>query len=715
MNILKKYGKKKLIVSAAALVTAVCIILSLVLIPRSRAKMPESTEEVVTQLISATAERGSVARELITGGTVADSDSRSVTLAGAVELTGWAVSEGDYVEAGQLIATVDKSSVLAAIEDVNDLIKTIDSAIQSSRYDTVDSAIRAPREGRIKAIYAEAGESVADTMSEHGALMLLSLDGLMAVDVETDVLPLGAAVTVVLSYGTEQTGQVSAVSDGTATVTLMDETALPGDTAEILLDGESVGSGTLYIHSELRVTGFAGTVSRVNVALNAPVSASNNLITLTGTEYTGRYATLLSRRHELENELQALFAAYETGGVYADIAGRVSGLNEDIVTEDSGSADSGAGTNAVTASAMAYTGAAYSPVRLLLAAENKRTARLLLLSDTGDVTPVSPSEDETSGSGDSGDSGGGSSSSGGTGGETPDPGTASVEYIGRVSRVTDNGDGTHTIVISYDGGELTVSTADLTGKTGSTDPLSIKQGDILALRFEKGALVSASVYQSSSDTPSGDGGAQPGADSAMGSMSGGMGGGLSGMAGGTDASAGTQSESAADYTMEETILCTLTPYDTAEIAVSVDELDIRSLAVGQNVSVTFDALPGQGVEGEITAIDPTGENDGGSTKYSVTVSVPRSEDMLIGMTASVRRAVEERDDTVVIPAAALNEDASGVFVYTGYDKRSDELTDPVYVTTGLSDGEYVEILSGITDGDVYCYRYADTIKYSFTR
>ena len=405
MNILKKYGKKKVIISAAALVTAVCIILSLVLIPRSRARMPESTEEVVTQLISATAERGSVARELITGGTVADSDSRSVTLAGAVELTGWAVSEGDYVEAGQLLATVDKASVLAAIEDVNDLIKTIDSAIQSSRYDTVDSSIRAPREGRVKVIYAEAGKSVADTMTEHGALMLLSLDGLMAVDIDTAALPLGAAVTVVLPDGTEQSGQVSAASGGTASVTLSDETELPGDTAEVLLDGESVGSGMFYIHSELRVTGFAGTVSRVNVTLNAPVSASNSLIALTGTEYTGRYATLLFRRHEMEDELQALFAAYETGGIYADSAGRVSGLNEDILTEDGGSADSSTSTTTVTASAMAYTGAAYSPARLLLAAENKRAARLLLLSDTGSASPVSPSEDETSGGGDDGETG----------------------------------------------------------------------------------------------------------------------------------------------------------------------------------------------------------------------------------------------------------------------------------------------------------------------
>ena len=89
--------------------------------------------------------------------------------------------------------------------------------------------------------------------------------------------------------------------------------------------------------------------------------------------------------------------------------------------------------------------------------------------------------------------------------------------------------------------------------------------------------------------------------------------------------------------------------------------------------------------------------------------------MLTGMTASVRRAVEQRDNTIVIPAAALNEDATGVFVYTGYDKRNDELTKPVYVTTGLSDGNNVEILSGIAEGDTYYYRYADTIKYSFSR
>lgn len=697
MNTLKKLGKKKLIITAAALVTAMCIVLSLVLAPRAGGRTPESSEEVVSELISAAAERGSITRELISGGTVSDSGSRSVTLPGTIKLTGWAVSESDYVEEGQLIATVDKSSVLAAIEDVSDLIASIDSTIESSRYDTVDSAIRAPREGRVKAIYAEAGVSVADTMSEHGALMLLSLDGLMAVDIAADALPLGAAVTVALPDGAEQTGLVSAVSGGTATVTLSDEAALPGDTAEVMLNGESIGSGTLYIHSELRVTGFTGTVSRVNVALNAPVSATNALITLTDTEYTGRYATLLSRRHELESELQELFAAYETGGIYADSAGRVSGLNTDIVTED------GDGAVSAAASAMAYTGTAHSPARLLMSAENRRV-RVMLLSDTGDDPPISPVGEGESGSESGGKSDG--ESGGESGGDEPDPAAKSGEYTGLVSSVTDNGDGTHTLtIVCSDGSTFTVSTAELAGKTGDLDPLGIKQGDILSLQFENGALVSLGAYRSSSDIPE-QGGGQPGA--------GGMTGGGSGGTAGADISGGTQSAaSAADYTMDETQLYTLTPYDTAEIAVTVDELDIGALAVGQSVGVTFDALPGQGVSGEISAIDPNGENGGGSTKYTVTVTVARSENMLTGMTATVRCALDEREDAVLIPAAALNEDADGTYVCTGYDRRQDELTDPVYVTTGLSDGEYVEILSGITEGDTFYYRYADTIKYTF--
>ena len=137
--------------------------------------------------------------------------------------------------------------------------------------------------------------------------------------------------------------------------------------------------------------------------------------------------------------------------------------------------------------------------------------------------------------------------------------------------------------------------------------------------------------------------------------------------------------------------------------------------IGQAVTVTLDALPGQSFDGEITEIDPNGENSGGSTKYSVTVTLPRTEDMLTGMNAAVRVQLRENDGRLLIPLAAVQEDANGIYVCTGYDKSSDEATDPIEITTGLSDGENVEVLSGLSEGDTVYYRYADTLEYSFVK
>ena len=63
------------------------------------------------------------------------------------------------------------------------------------------------------------------------------------------------------------------------------------------------------------------------------------------------------------------------------------------------------------------------------------------------------------------------------------------------------------------------------------------------------------------------------------------------------------------------------------------------------------------------------------------------------------------------PLAALAEEGSRTLVYTAYDPETDQLLSPVEVQTGLSDGTDVEILSGLSVGDAYCYRYADAISY----
>ena len=679
MNIIKKLpAKKKLLISAAALILVLALVL--MLLPRRKA-MPQSSVNVVKELITGTAETGSITETFVSGGTIASVGARPVSLAGSVKLTGWAVSSGDYVEAGDLLATVDKSSVLAAISDLNELMTALDSAIESSRSDAVSSAIYAPAPGRVKAVFVESGESVTDAMYENSALMLLSPDGRMAVDIDAGDMSPGTALTVTLSDGTELSGSVYSISEGTAAVTVPDTAAEYGDTVTVSYDGDVIGAGTLRINNPLRVVGYAGTVSSVSVSAGAYVYSGQQLLTLTDTGYSARYETLLEKRRTLETQMQELFKAYETGGVYAASSGCVSGLNEDIVTE----------SNTVHASAAAYSGG--SGGIKLLSSVSRIGRRAVLLSSESPDTGIQDSE--TPSPAPSGEPSPSPSPS-------PEPGE-STEYIGKVTDIKENEDSTRTVTVSLtDGSRIELDSAQLGEKAAG-----IKTGDILALEYSpSGELINVTVYQNGSggNTPGG----QDGMPDGSGGMSGGMGGGS-----GAAMNGAQEAESDPDYIMEETELCTLTPYDTAEISLTVDELDISRLSIGQPVTVTLDALPGQSFDGSITLIDPNGSSAGGDTKYTVTVSIARTQDMLEGMNASVTAELACHDGLLLIPAAALYEDAGGTYVYTGTDKNG-EPSGPVAVTTGLSDGTNVEITGGLSDGDSFCYLYSSALEYTFT-
>ena len=596
---LRKIGKKKTLIAALAVVLAAALLIAL--LPNGKADT--SSVKVVEELLSAKAEYGTINTVFTSGGAISNSGTESIALAGSVKLRSWEVSEGDYVEAGDLLATVDRSSVLQAISELDALMQELDAALESSRSDTVSSVLYSPIDGTVTKVYAESGADVEDTVYNNAALIVLTDNG----------------------------------------------------------------------GREVNVVGYAGTVSAVYVSEGDTVYSGQSLIYLSDTEYTGEYERLLSQRRELEAQMQALFTAYERGGVYAESSGRVTGLNEDILSSTGGS-----------------TGSSTHLAARLLGMPQRLSAII--------IEPVSEDEGEDTGEGGTTEPGGSEEPSNPDPVEpSPEPGDGkTTEKFGKVTAVDEEA-GTVTVRLT-DGSDLTLDAAEL--ETLGASQISV--GNILALGYdESGTLVSVTVYSSGGqDDPTG-GGEMP---------SGGMGGG--GMSGGT---ASAEDDTPKDYIMDETELCTLTDYDTAEITLTVDELDIAQLSIGQAVTVTLDALPGQSFDGEITEIDPNGENSGGSTKYSVTVTLPRTEDMLTGMNAAVRVQLRENDGRLLIPLAAVQEDANGIYVCTGYDKSSDEATDPIEITTGLSDGENVEVLSGLSEGDTVYYRYADTLEYSFVK
>ena len=144
---------------------------------------------------------------------------------------------------------------------------------------------------------------------------------------------------------------------------------------------------------------------------------------------------------------------------------------------------------------------------------------------------------------------------------------------------------------------------------------------------------------------------------------------------------------------------------------TVDELDILSVHPGQEARITIDALPGREYSGTVTEVNTYGTaNSAGNSKFSATVEIPVSENLLPGMNASVLITISTTENVLTLPAKALVGKDGKTLVYTGYDEKNGILTGPVEVTTGASDGEIVEILSGLSEGDSVTYEYDDTVN-----
>lgn len=156
------------------------------------------------------------------------------------------------------------------------------------------------------------------------------------------------------------------------------------------------------------------------------------------------------------------------------------------------------------------------------------------------------------------------------------------------------------------------------------------------------------------------------------------------------------------YNKNLTTAATVVPSDTVLLDVDIDELDIDSLSVGQEATVTIDALDNKNVQGKITSIADTGKGSNGSAKFTVEIQLNKEDGMRYGMSASAQIVVKQSKDAILIPVAAIQSGDNGDCVYTSVDENGN-LSDPVDVKTGISDGDKVEITSGLKEGQTVYY------------
>jgi HlyD family secretion protein len=143
----------------------------------------------------------------------------------------------------------------------------------------------------------------------------------------------------------------------------------------------------------------------------------------------------------------------------------------------------------------------------------------------------------------------------------------------------------------------------------------------------------------------------------------------------------------------------LTDLSRYHVEASVDEIDIGQVAVGQQVSITLDALPGVELAGEIEQIASTAQMDAGVVSYPVTVRLTATDALLrAGMTANVQIITERREDILLVPNRFVSIDRLTGRTYV--DRLVGNEVQPIEIQIGLRDETYSEVLAGLQEGDV---------------
>lgn len=163
-----------------------------------------------------------------------------------------------------------------------------------------------------------------------------------------------------------------------------------------------------------------------------------------------------------------------------------------------------------------------------------------------------------------------------------------------------------------------------------------------------------------------------------------------------------------------TVIMRIADTSKKQIMAKIDETDIGNIKVGQDATFTVDTYTNQTFTAHVSKISQTDtsntwDTNGTSTSsssssssasviyYYVSLDVDDPDDVLrLGMTARVEINTAEKEDALVVPIAALKTNDNGSYVLR---VNTSGQTEQVPVTTGIYSDEYVEILSGLSEGD----------------
>ncbi|HVY67799.1 MAG TPA: efflux RND transporter periplasmic adaptor subunit, partial [Patescibacteria group bacterium] len=145
--------------------------------------------------------------------------------------------------------------------------------------------------------------------------------------------------------------------------------------------------------------------------------------------------------------------------------------------------------------------------------------------------------------------------------------------------------------------------------------------------------------------------------------------------------------------------------------IPLNEVDVSKVKVGDKATMTFDAVDGLTITGEVAEVDNIGTVSQGVVNYNVKLSFDTEDDRVKpGMSVNASIITDIQADVLAVPNAAIKTAGTRTYVEeldasstesaaTGSGVISKTAPAQVTVTTGASDDNYTQILSGLNESD----------------
>lgn len=654
-----KMKNKKVFWGSIAGCTGLAIILAGGFFLQAKGASKNQTETTVQ---SAEAKTGTISTTVEGTGSVSNGAATDVVVPTGIKVKEVLVESGDTVEEGQVLATLDEASIASELLEVKENIESVEDEIDDLSSDAQTEETTEYLQAKVlngELTELQEAETTLTGLLETQTITATCAGTVSSVNVEADT-------EITKSSGSSSSGSSSSGSSSSAAATGMStagsSTSESSDSSETTTSSDSTSSTN---------TSASGTYSLLFLSASTSGTSASSADSTTDTTEAQSQST----------DSKAVYVSTESDTTETSDSEKITSVDVKVTAPKTGEkpqttiteTDQYTGTISWNCSTDTFeAGTSYTAdirltakdgyvfsVKILPEISGADVTSEVLENDAGQsvlrikakFTKTSAKDSNNNGSNNNGSSNDTGSSTGNNGnssnGNTSNSGTAS----GAISS----------------GGASSGSTSGV-NESGAT-----------ATGGTTGGTASGSSESGSSDS-----GSAAGSSDSSDSVS-------------TDGSS-----TYAQYSAYETAAFSIASDEKATVSINVDELDITSVKEGQTAKITLDAIDGEEFEGTITSVSSEASSGSSSAKYPVEITFDKTDDMRIGMTASASISIDEAEDAVLIPVDALQEKGNKTFVYT--EKDSDgNLSGEVEVETGLSNGNKVEITSGLKSGDTVYY------------